>query len=69
MCYISMNNIILMLFNTPFPTLPKGYYFMLTKPVLFENQSGAPKTFENKMQCPEVEDNTTLIRAKCLVSI
>lgn len=42
---------------------------MLTKPVHFENQTGVPKTFENKMQCPEVEDNTTLIQAKCLVSV
>lgn len=42
---------------------------MLAKPVHFENQSGAPRTFKNKMQSPEVEDNTTLIWAECLVSI
>lgn len=58
-----------MLFNTPFQTLPKGLVLHASKPVHFENQSGAPKTFENNMQCPEVEDNTILIQAKCLVSI
>lgn len=67
MQYISLSNIVLMLFNTPFSKIPKGFSTSCYQNLY--TLSRAPRTFQNKMDSPEVEDNTTLIQAKCFISI